>query len=169
MSLLRRLAVETLAVAIVCATFPPPAALASPPGPLLAQAYPPPPPDVPIRLAEPSPKGVWGPPGAPAHVAEQTARGEHDGRADAVRQVDATFWFFMGFLLSLAGVVAGAVWPVSPDAARLIGQPPAYVQAYTTAYRSATHGHRDLPALLGCLISGGIAALAAIILASPAA
>ncbi|HUB08237.1 MAG TPA: hypothetical protein VMB50_14615 [Myxococcales bacterium] len=168
MSLLRRLAVETLAVAIVT-TFPPPVAFAGPSRPLLAQAYPPPPPDVPLRLAEPPPKGAWGPPGPPGHVAEQTARGEHDGRADAMRQVDATFWFFVGFLLSLPGLVVGAVWPVSPDAARLIGQPPAYVQAYTTAYRSATHGHRDLPALLGCLISGGIAAFVAIILASPAA
>ncbi|HUB06765.1 MAG TPA: hypothetical protein VMB50_07185, partial [Myxococcales bacterium] len=143
-SLAGRLGVGTLAVATICATFPPPSALAAPVSrELLAQAYEAPPAYPPTEPppayppTEPPPQGYAPPPPAYApQFPSSDAQAMADARADVPQEISGTLWFFAGFFLTWVGILLGYLLEPTPDGARLIGKSPAYVTTYTTTYRS---------------------------------
>jgi len=70
---------------------------------------------------------------------------------DAEMDINATMWFFGGFLLGLTGVGAAYVIEPSPPALRLIGQPPDYVAIYTDCYKQKGKSIQTSAALRGCI------------------
>lgn len=156
---LRRLGVGTLAVATICATFPPPRALAAPSPLLLAQAYPAPPGE-PAPPAEPPPEAQWGSPAEPPKPAPDADydEGGVEGRNDALAR-PGTGWFLAGFFLNLLGVILGYAVTPRPDATRLVGRSPAYARGYLRSYRVTGRRNQGLHALLGCVTASLLAAL----------
>ncbi len=98
---------------------------------------------------------VAGPP--PREAAPPRAALDDAGRAVADAQMDADLetsglgWFGVGCLLSVGGVLIGYLVTPEPEAARLVGKPPAYVAAYTDAYRREGRSYQGIHAIYGCV------------------
>jgi hypothetical protein len=177
---LRSLGVCTLAVAMICMTFPAPAALAaSGREPLLAQAYQtppaypptePPPPGYQSYPPQTYPAPSYAPPTYQPPSASQSLReasealdATNDGKADADANISGVLWFVAGFFLSWVGILLGYLVTPSPDGTRLLGKSPAYVQAYTNAYQREGKAFQGLHAIYGCATSGVLEIVAVVV------
>lgn len=154
---LRFLGTCSLAVAVVCATFPAQARADVTTSEMYAQAYPPPP-------SYPPPGYGQAQYGAPQYGAPQyapaampnpadVATAGADAYADVQMQINSVLWFFIGFILSWVGIILGYVITPSPDGARMIGKSSAYVAAYSEAYGSAGRSRQGTWALYGAITS----------------
>ena len=75
---------------------------------------------------------------------------------DAEIDTNRFLWFGAGCLLGWVGILLGYVIEPSPPVARLVGQSPDYVMAYSAAYKEQARKIQGKQAMVGCAVNGAV-------------
>ena len=92
-------------------------------------------------------------------AAEEYATALLDAKRDADFHISSGSWFAFGFFCGGIGFIAAAITSSNPDPARLMGKSPGYVNAYTTAYKSAARQRKLTSSAAGCVTNSVIQGL----------
>lgn len=85
-------------------------------------------------------------------LAQQAENPVLDAEIQATAHVSGIMWIAIGFLCGIFGWGAAYLIVPSPPASAFIGKSPAYVAAYTDAYKRKARSIQTSNALIGCLI-----------------
>ena len=80
------------------------------------------------------------------------AEARAQGIADAENDANKTAWFMGGCFLNIIGVIIAQTRKAPVPAERLVGKPPAYVDAYTSSYQAKRTEIQTNWALGGCAV-----------------
>ena len=87
-------------------------------------------------------------------------RADFDAERDAELAISSGTWFAFGFFCGGIGVLSAYLSSPSPDPGRLVGKPPAYVDAYVQVYKSVAKERRVKSSVVGCLTQSALTTLA---------
>ncbi|MDQ1329341.1 MAG: hypothetical protein QG641_2630 [Candidatus Poribacteria bacterium] len=94
--------------------------------------------------------------------------GRMAGEMAARSEVNSMMWMAIGCIGGLLGVIIAYVYEPSPSATQLLGKSPEYVASYSDAYKSVAKRTQASKAWIGCIASGILYIVYAVIVVAAA-
>jgi hypothetical protein len=95
-----------------------------------------------------------------ALLAQETSNPCADAERQAALDNSSGTWFAIGCLTGLTGWLISVIIDPNAPASPLVGKSPEYVAAYSDCYRHKAKDIRSRNALVGCMVSTGVIAVA---------